>query len=473
MLSGGFGLGGTVLMLILWSGAAVAEPDQKATNAPPCSTSVGRFDPSVDVHALNNFDNAIAQLLKEERFQELDCIADWARSSKARFSGGTWVLHNVYRGLATPMPGHPTEEDWLTHLQLLERWSEQKPDSITVPIALAKSYENYGWSARGSGYSDTVSESGWRLFRERFAKAKTILDRASSKCPEWFVAMQEVAQGQEWKIDQLNALLERAVAFEPNYQYFYRAHATILLPKWQGEEGDAARFSDTAADRLGGEAGDVLYFQVAAWIVCGCEESESSHFSWPRLQRGFSALERRYGPSLNNLNSYALLAVKAKDHVAADAAFKRIGENWDKDVWRTEGWFKSNRSISAGYAPVELRNRAVREEARNNVRTEAGAFYQKDVLRKVDAFEKPCLLKMDNDRIKFEFLMLIAANGNVLEIQSNPRNTVAECMQQTLFAPHKIENAPFPPPPHDRYWVILDLNPDVINTAAKQAKTSR
>jgi hypothetical protein len=151
MLSAAFGLGGTVLMLILWTRPALAQPDQKATNAPPCSTSVGRFDPSVDVNALNNFDNAIAQLLKEERFEELDCIADWARSSKARFSGGTWVLHNVYRGLATPMPGHPTEEDWLTHLQLLERWSEQKPDSITVPIALAKSYENYGWNARGSG----------------------------------------------------------------------------------------------------------------------------------------------------------------------------------------------------------------------------------------------------------------------------------------------------------------------------------
>jgi hypothetical protein len=159
--------------------------------------------------------------------------------------------------------------------------------------------------------------------------------------------------------------------------------------------------------------------------------------------------------------------VKAKDHVAADTAFKRIGENWDKDVWRTEGWFKSNRSISAGHAPIELRNRAVREEARNNMQTETGALYHKDVLQKVDALEKPCLLKMDNDRIKFEFLMLVAANGNVLEIQSNPRNTVAECMQQALFAPHKTENAPFPPPPHDRYWVILDLNPDIINTAAK------
>src|SRR5260370_40591433 len=226
-----------------------------------------------------------------------------------------------------PMPGRSTEEDWLTHLQLLERWSEQKPESITVPIALAKSYESYGWHARGSGYSDTVSESGRRLFGERLAKAKTILDHASNKCPEWYVAMQEVAQGQGWEIDQLNALLERAAAFEPNYQYVYRAHATILLPKWQGEEGDAARFSEKAADRLGGDAGDILYFQVAAWIVCGCEESESSHFSWPRLQRGFSGLERRYGPSLNSLNSFAQLAVKGKDDVVGDATLNPIGAN--------------------------------------------------------------------------------------------------------------------------------------------------
>ena len=86
-------------------------------------------------------------------------------------------------------------------------------------------------------------------------------------------------------------------------------------------------------------------------IVCACNEPEFEHFSWPRLQQGFAAVEQQYGPSLLDLNSFALMAYKFNDSVIADSAFKRIGDQWDKDTWRTEDWFRQNQAWAAPTRP--------------------------------------------------------------------------------------------------------------------------
>jgi hypothetical protein len=91
--------------------------------------------------------------------------------------------------------------------------------------------------------------------------AKDTLNDATSldaKCPEWFVAMQGVAQGQEWTVPEETELVEKAIAYEPAYYSFYGRHANFLLPRWYGEEGDIAKFATQAADRIGGKDGDIL-----------------------------------------------------------------------------------------------------------------------------------------------------------------------------------------------------------------------
>src|ERR1035441_7850947 len=153
---------------------------------------------------------------------DLDCLADAARAGKTRFSGGGWKLRNIYIGLDSPQPGHPTQEDWLRHMELVQLWGKRNPSSVAAPIALAESYASYAWDARGDGFSNSVSESGWKLFGERMAKAKAILDENSalaSKCPDWYITMQKVAQGQSWELPQATALLEQAIKFEPEYSY--------------------------------------------------------------------------------------------------------------------------------------------------------------------------------------------------------------------------------------------------------------
>ena len=66
----------------------------------------------------------------------LDCLADAARARKARFPGGAWKLRNIYIGLDSPQPGHPTQDDWQRHMELVQTWGQRNPNSVTATIAL-------------------------------------------------------------------------------------------------------------------------------------------------------------------------------------------------------------------------------------------------------------------------------------------------------------------------------------------------
>jgi hypothetical protein len=114
-------VGTAMFLLVLSHGAGAVAADEKGRAvARPCAFSDANFDTTTDVRALDEYRTAIAQLLKQEKFAELDCLADAARAGKTRFSGGGWKLRNIYIGLDSPQPGHPTQEDWLRHMELVQ-----------------------------------------------------------------------------------------------------------------------------------------------------------------------------------------------------------------------------------------------------------------------------------------------------------------------------------------------------------------
>jgi len=108
-----------------------------------------------------------------------------------------------------------------------------------------------------------------------------------------------------------------------------------LLPKWSGDAGDTEKFVQEIADRIGGDKGDILYFQVAAadYVICGCDGNPE--LSWDRIKRGFEASEKRYGVSMPNSNRIAYLATYfgERDLIYAGKILTRIGDQWDAETW--------------------------------------------------------------------------------------------------------------------------------------------
>jgi hypothetical protein len=450
----------TVVLLLCMVHSATASQSNanqqiNTTQQPGADQNVS---PLAGVDVPTVFQGAVARLVSEKRFDLLEQIAGALRSGKDRWPGGRWKLQAFYGGVASPAPGsHATEEDWAGHLQRVNEWVAAKPKSITARVALAESYLAYAWDARGTGFADSVTDSGWKLFEQRIAKAEQVLQQASAleeKCPHWYRAMQQVALAQGWEPERANALFEQAIAFEPGYFPVYRAQAQFLLPKWNGEKGDLERFAELVANRAGGSKGDIIYFEIAAEIACGCEEDDPlKRLSWKRIQQGFAAAEKEYGVSYIKLNQIARMAVDVRDGVHADEFFKRIGDNWDSGVWRKKASFDSDKTWAAQVAPGQAWLDKADAEAEANLHSVEGQQYKKDLDKALTALVNECATTGTSNAEPFQLRIRMGKEGTPQATVFSLSTPVTDCLLKSMYGKK------FPLPPQTSYWVVLDLHP--------------
>ncbi len=410
-----------------------------------------------DVHGIEKFEAAVFELFQQEKFAELERIANEARSTKARFPGGFWKIHLIYSGLSAPLDGSKVNESlWPQYLARVQHWTSQYPNSITARITLAWFYNAYGWNARGGGYANTVTDEGWRLLAERAAMGRKVLEEAQSlptKCPEWFLAMLSIARAEDWDDGQRKALFAQAVASNPDYYYYYQTQAETLLPKWGGEKGDLAAFAGAMADRIGGTKGDFLYYNIGSFIVCACDnEDHLNGMSWPRLKRGFDASEELFGHSIYQLNKMAFLAYMAGELDYASPLFAQIGENWDPDTWRTFDDFIGDRRRVNDF----IAQRYYVEATENAKKPEGVAFTQELSAALANNYHEKLMDCMKTtigfDRTDIGVLLQLAKDGSVQKVILAPANAPIGC-----FRP-QLEKAVLPAPPSANYWAVVIMS---------------
>lgn len=298
----------------------------------------------------------IESLVQRKNFQGLDQLADELRTSKKHTSDGSWHLRQFYLVFSFDTQQDTREGRRKARLAFLQSWADTRKESITARVALASSYTTYAWYARGTGFADSVSEEGWRLFKERLEMARhTLLEaqKLKSKCPSWWDYMQLVALAQSWDMATYDKVFNEATALEPDYTSYYTRKVIYLLPRWHGKEGDWQQFATRSADKLGGEAGDILYARLG-WFVhnVGCYDGflKDAGYSWPRMKKGLEAIVKKYPESNSAANELAYLAWQAKDKNCARPLFERIGNTPDAEVWsldldrylRAKTWALSN-----------------------------------------------------------------------------------------------------------------------------------
>jgi Domain of unknown function (DUF4034) len=333
---------------------AVTYGQARPAGATPSSEKAGETPPTSPVTDTADSEEAyksqMANYLLQKNYDALEEAAHQARTNKTRFKGGAWKLYDFYDAITEPQAGDQApSETWDFHLERVKAWELARPDSATAHIALAETYVKYAGQARGAGYANTVSEPGWKLYGERVALAASTLTEAANlrdKCPYWFEVMQQVALAQGWDKSQARKLLDAAVAFEPTYYHYCREHANFLLPKWYGDPGEAEAFAEEVSNKVGGEQGKFLYFEIASLVTCQCDSNDTNmeYLSWPKIKEGYAALGQLYGISSLKMNRFAHMAVEAHDKDTAQQAFSAIGDDWDYSVWRSGQNFDNARN---------------------------------------------------------------------------------------------------------------------------------
>jgi hypothetical protein len=299
--------------------------------------------------------SSAAQMVQQDlavgRFDALDQMADRLLRNKARLTGGDWKLDSFYAALN---PKEPDDAATEAHLAQLERWIAARPNSKTARVAKAKSLNRWAWVARGNGSGDSLTPEMAELFTDRIGQSRKVLEdsaKVGTMCPEWYGEMMTVGLAEGWSRATMQDLYDRATRFEPGYLNFYRAYANYLLPKWEGKPGEAPAFAKTAADRAGGDQGDLIYFEFATLVIKrGNGGIPTRQMDWDRIKRGADVLEKQYGQSRTTINQYAFMAWTYRDAAAAGPAFTAIGDKWAPAVWKEKANFDKAREWVEAHA---------------------------------------------------------------------------------------------------------------------------
>lgn len=287
----------------------------------------------------NHINDVVHQLLMDGDFNTLEETARGFRLSRETYYDGCWALYSFYNGLST-IDDETPEAECQAELEKLKAWGKAKPESVTARIALADALSDYAWKARGTDWAANVPEQGFRLMQERLIDAWVALEEAKrlpTRCPHWWEVAQHVALGQGWNHEAYFALLEEAFSFEPAYLDYYSNAILYLQPRWQGQEGEAAKFIQDQADLRPGIDGDIMYARMI-WSLDLRRLDQNVYLtdpnlSWSRTVRGFEELRRRYPHSLTVQSEYARLAYKARDKDRAVPLYREIGLRMDVRVW--------------------------------------------------------------------------------------------------------------------------------------------
>lgn len=292
------------------------------------------------------YQDRITKLLEDGEYAKLDAEAEKVSAGKDKLFGGGWKLNTFYAAVAEPAHG---SNMWAQQVDKMKVWVAKDPKSLTARVALATAYIGWGWQARGSGYSDTVSSGGSYWFDKCAGMAEATLVEATQlqeKSFSWYSAMYGVAQAEGWSRSDEKELFDQAIAFEPSYYYFYQSHAGYLLPKWYGEEGETQAFINEVTASIPEPDSSMLYFELTNSVACQCDPDRDTlkGISWPKVKEGYANIQRLYGTVNIKNNRYAYMAYMAGDKVAAKQAFVLIGDNPGGQVWHNHDAFETARN---------------------------------------------------------------------------------------------------------------------------------
>jgi len=290
-----------------------------------------------------------AALLKNKDFQGLEHLVSEIKARGYRIDETRTELEEFYAGLLKV----PNEEHAIKLRETFAQWLAAFPDSTAARVALADSWIDSAWRARGTGWANTVTEEGWKKMAEYLERAgETLIGKAPETVddPNYFRLWLMIALGEGWSHSQTNRYFEKGIAVAPEYYPIYNSMAYYLLPKWHGEENDLELFAKTAADRFPGEKGDQLYARLI-WMKA--DETDGNYFAGSvadpdRVKRGFELGLKSAKKSERHLplNALCRIAMMTGDHATAQRLFFEIGPRYSADYYGWKNTFREQRNRS-------------------------------------------------------------------------------------------------------------------------------
>ena len=183
---------------------------------------------------------------------------------------------------------------------LLDRWRKVAPKSMFVPALTAIHQRRLAWEARGTGFANTVTAEGAKVFEQKMlavaALLKPIFQLDHPPTRAYSIAY-DVAMSLGLPTEVTKNL--NASMMKTPIRSSTPAHAAVvlsLLPRWHGEPGDSERYITAIANKLGGDEGDCMYANLMLYAAnyYPSDESASNYLEYDpkRVLKGLQVFYR-------------------------------------------------------------------------------------------------------------------------------------------------------------------------------------
>lgn len=311
----------TVLGLLLFAvGTPAAVPDLKPGDGPEAFDQVAFWT----MHRLSAGEYGIVD----------EAIGKYG-DPKLRALDGRAMLTGIDIAIDRFATRHALNPETLPEIQELRK---QSPNSIALALIEVSIWRAAAWSARGPGYSSSVSDEGWKLFKERLQKADAVLTSCrpfASKSALWYTIYLDNALELGKPASDRDDVFREGVARFPDYHPLYFAYLRAHLRQWSGSEQQP--FAVVEAITQGGKTDEnaILYGRMM-WFI-----QQNTRFRnrkgvlangarWPVMKRGFMLIHERFPASLWNASNFLSFACTANDREAYPVWRAAVGADGEK-----------------------------------------------------------------------------------------------------------------------------------------------
>jgi hypothetical protein len=231
--------------------------------------------------------------------------------------------------------------------EICEITRQAGPDYKWLALTLGGQKEiNDAWKARGNGYADSVTATGWRLFGLDLAQARTALTAAWGLHPDWPLApeqMMEVCLGDS-NIGEMRTWFDRALAGQIDYPRAWSEFQWGLRPRWYGSHAAMLALGKTAVNsgRFDTQV-PYAFFQSVSAVESELGLPLGHHIYghaniWPTFERMYQGYIAKGASAQRSgwRSAYAVVAYLAGHYHTARAQLEAL--NWKPQAENLAGW---------------------------------------------------------------------------------------------------------------------------------------
>lgn len=286
----------------------------------------------------------VAVMLQNKRYDVLEKHLLSLLRGKNRDKDGQSPLNLAYQTLCNVKK---PERSLAAKVYQFRSWLSQYNSSHFANACLGMVYIDYAWDARGSGFANTITKEGSRLFEERLLTAKDYLEKAytlDQSDPNVPAKLITIAMGLGLERNEMERQFQRAILADPTDHKAHFSKLQYLMPKWFGSKEEMFSFARESVRKAPPKSRIPMVLATAHWEMYYRSGENTSYFRdpniWKEMKEVYQIVTRSFPEAKTTHNWFARTAYLAGDYEVAREELKIIGDDWDKDTWDNKNAFE-------------------------------------------------------------------------------------------------------------------------------------